>query len=47
LFGREGKRGKRIKLTLRSALDMNLSKLREIVEDRGGWQAVVHKMDRI
>ena len=24
------------------SMDMNLSKLREIVEDRGAWRAVVH-----
>jgi len=23
-------------------LDMNLSKLQELVEDRGAWQAIVH-----
>ena len=25
------------------SIDMNLSKLREIVEDRGAWHAVVHE----
>ena len=24
------------------SMDMNLSKLREIVKDRGGWRAAVH-----
>ena len=27
------------------SLDMNLSKLREIVEDRGAWSAAVHGVD--
>ena len=27
-------------------IDMNLSKLREIVEDRGAWHAVVHLVSR-
>ena len=26
-------------------MDMNLSKLREIVEDRGAWSAAVHGVD--
>ena len=28
--------------SLTDSKDMNLSKLREIVEDRGAWQATVH-----
>ena len=27
--------------------DMNLSKLRDIVEDRGAWQAAVHGLARV
>ena len=27
-------------------IDMNLSKLREIVEDRGAWHAVVHLVSK-
>ena len=29
-----------------SSMDMNLSKLWEIVEDRGTWYAVVHEVSR-
>ena len=28
--------------SITDSIDMNLSKLREIVEDRGAWQATVH-----
>ena len=27
---------------IRNSIDMNLSKLREIVKDRGAWRAAVH-----
>ena len=27
-----------------NSMDMNVSKLWEIVEDRGGWQAAVHRV---
>ena len=27
--------------------DMSLSKLREIVEDRGAWRAAVHGVERV
>ena len=27
---------------IRNSIDMNLSKLREIVKDRGAWSAAVH-----
>ena len=30
-----------------NSLDMNLSKLWEIVEDRGDWQAAVHGLQRV
>ena len=29
-----------------NSMDMNLGKLREIVEDRGAWQAVVHEVTK-
>ena len=29
--------------SITNSIDMNLSKLREIVEDRGAWHAVVHE----
>ena len=28
--------------SITNSMDMNLSKLQEIVEDRGGWPAAVH-----
>ena len=28
--------------SITNLMDMNLSKLREIVKDRGGWRAVIH-----
>ena len=28
--------------SITDSMDMNLSKLQEIVEDRGGWHAAVH-----
>ena len=27
-------------------VDMNMSKLQKIVEDRGAWQAIVHKVTK-
>ena len=27
-----------------NSIDMNLSKLQELVEDRGAWRAVVHEV---
>ena len=30
-----------------NSLDMNLTKLWEIVEDRGAWQAAVHGLQRV
>ena len=32
--------------SLTDSKDMNLSKLREIVEDRGTWRAVVHEVTK-
>ena len=29
------------------SMDMNLNKLRETVEDRGAWHAVVHGVERV
>ena len=28
-------------------MDMNLSKLWELVEDRGPWNAIVHEVERV
>ena len=30
-----------------NSLNMNLSKLWEIVEDRGAWRATIHKLQRV
>ena len=30
-----------------NSMDMNLSKLREIVKDRGGWHAAVHGVTKV
>ena len=48
----EGKRRRRWQRTrwlesFTDSMDMNLSKLGEIVEDRGAWQATVHGVQRI
>ena len=32
--------------SITNSIDMNLSKLREIVEDRGAWHAVVHEVTK-
>ena len=32
--------------SITDSIDMNLSKLREIVEDRGAWHAVVHLVSK-
>ena len=33
--------------SITDSMDMNLSKLREIVEDRGAWYATVHEVTRV
>ena len=42
--GKRRKRWQRIRWldSIRDNMDMNLSKLQEIVEDRGAWRAAVH-----
>ena len=40
--GRRGRQRKRWLNGITDSTDMNLSKLREIVKDRGAWQAAVH-----
>ena len=30
--------------SITTSMDMNLSKLKEIVEDRGAWHAAVHRV---
>ena len=46
--GREGLSGWKVKprvtLYLGDSMDMNLSKLMEMVEDRGAWRAAVHRV---
>ena len=32
--------------SISDSMDMNLSKLREIVEDRGAWRAAVHGVSK-
>ena len=32
--------------SISGSMDMNLSKLQEIVEDRGAWQAIVHRVTK-
>ena len=32
--------------SITDSMDMNLSKLREIVEDRGAWYATVHEVTK-
>ena len=39
---RRGRQRMRKLESLTDSMDMNLSKLQEIVEDRGDWRAVVH-----
>ena len=33
-------------VSITDSVDMNLSKLQEIVEDRGAWGAIVHKVTK-
>ena len=33
--------------SITNSIDMNLSKLREIVEDRGAWHASVHEVTEL
>ena len=46
----EGKRRRKWQMRLldsiMDSMDMNLSKLREIVENRGAWRAVVHRVTK-
>ena len=43
---RRGQQRLRWKDSITDSKDMNLSKLQEIVEDRGAWQAAVHGVAR-
>ena len=46
----EGKRRRKWQMrwldSIMDSMDMNLSKLREIVENRGAWRAVVHRVTK-
>ena len=39
---RKGQQSMRWSVGITDSMDMNLSKLREIVKDRGAWRAVAH-----
>ena len=39
---RKGQQSMRWSVGITDSMDMNLSKLQEIVEEKGGWCAVVH-----
>ena len=41
---RRGKQRMRWLYTITDSMDVNLSKLQEIVEDRGAWRAAVHEV---
>ena len=41
---RRGQQRKRFLDSITDSMDMNLSKLWEIVEDRGVWRAAVHRV---
>ena len=34
-------------VSITDSMDMSLSKLREIVEDRGAWRVIVHRVIKI
>ena len=43
---RMGQQGMRWLDGITDSVDMNMSKLQKIVEDRGAWQAIVHKVTK-
>ena len=44
--GRRGQQRMRWLVSIIDSVDMNLSKLWEIVKDREDWRAVVHKVEK-
>ena len=45
--GRRGRQKMRWLVSITDSMDMNLSKLQEIVEDRGAWCATVHEVTEL
>ena len=43
---RMGQQGMRWLDGITDSVDMNMSKLQKIVEDRGAWRAIVHKVTK-
>ena len=43
---RMGQQGMRWLDGITDSVDMNMSKLQKIVEDRGDWRAIVHKVTK-
>ena len=43
---RMGQQGMRWLDGITDSMDMNMSKLQKIVEDRGAWQAIVHEVTK-
>ena len=41
---RRGQQRMRLLESITNSMDMNLSKLQEILEDRGAWHAAVHEV---
>ena len=46
--GKRSRRQKRVRWldSITDSMEMNLSKLQEIIEDRGAWRAAVHGVEK-